>query len=151
MGAMASQITSLTIVYSTVYSRADQRKHQSSTSLAFLRGIHWWLVNSPHKWPETQIMFPFDDVIMKNECQHFINILAFLFLWHHLMNKTICEIIGSLIYFEEISPEFCSHSCGCWWPSPVRYMSSEGTMMIECAMEVYGMAWLTLDRERLTY
>ena len=38
MGAMASQITSLTIVYSTVYSGADQRKHQSSTSLAFVRG-----------------------------------------------------------------------------------------------------------------
>ena len=40
MGAMASQITSLTIVYSTVYSGADQRKHQSSASLAFARGIH---------------------------------------------------------------------------------------------------------------
>ena len=40
MGAMASQITSLTIVYLTVYSGADQRKHQSSASLAFVRGIH---------------------------------------------------------------------------------------------------------------
>ena len=37
MGAIASQITSLTIVYSTVYSGADQRKHQSSASVAFLR------------------------------------------------------------------------------------------------------------------
>ena len=35
MNAMASQITSLTIVYSAVYSGADQRKHQSSASLAF--------------------------------------------------------------------------------------------------------------------
>ena len=40
MGAMASQITSLTIVYSTVYSGADQRKHLSPTSPAFVRGIH---------------------------------------------------------------------------------------------------------------
>ena len=64
MGAMASQITSLTIVYSTVYSGADQRKHQSSASLAFVRGIHRWLVNSPHKWPVTRKMFPFDNVIM---------------------------------------------------------------------------------------
>ena len=40
MGAIASQITSLTIVYSTVYSDADQRKHQSSASLAFVRGTH---------------------------------------------------------------------------------------------------------------
>ena len=60
MGAMASQITSLTIVYSTVYSGVDQRKHQSSASLAFVRGT----VNSPHKWPVTRKMFPFDDVII---------------------------------------------------------------------------------------
>ena len=40
MGAIASQITSLTIVYSIVYSDADQRKHQSSAPLAFVRGIH---------------------------------------------------------------------------------------------------------------
>ena len=55
MGVIASQITSLTIVYSTVYSDADQRKHQSSASLAFA-----------HKWPVTRKMFPFDDVIMKH-------------------------------------------------------------------------------------
>ena len=67
MGTMASQITSLTIVYSTVYSGADQRKHQSSASLAFVRGIHRGPVNSPHKWPVTRKMFPlFDDVIMDN-------------------------------------------------------------------------------------
>ena len=51
MGAIASQITSLTIVYSIVYSDADQIKHQSSASLAFVRGIHRGPVNSPHKWP----------------------------------------------------------------------------------------------------
>ena len=64
MSAMASQNTSLTIVYSTVYSGADQRKHQSSASLAFVRGIHRWPVNSPHKGPVTRKMFQFDDVIM---------------------------------------------------------------------------------------
>ena len=64
MGAIASQITSLTIVYSTVYSGADQSKHQSSASLAFVWGIHRGPVNSPHKWPVTRKMFPFDDVIM---------------------------------------------------------------------------------------
>ena len=64
MGATASQITSLTIVYSTVYSGADQRKHQRSASLAFVWGIHRGPVNSPHKWPVTRKMFPFDGVIM---------------------------------------------------------------------------------------
>ena len=64
MGAIASQITSLTIVCSIFYSDADQRKHQSSVSLAFVKGIHRGPVNSPHKWPVTRKMFPFDDVIM---------------------------------------------------------------------------------------
>ena len=62
--AMTSQNTSLTVVYSTVYSGTDERKHQSSASLAFVRGIHRWPVNSPHKWPVSRKMFPFDDVIM---------------------------------------------------------------------------------------
>ena len=65
MGTIASQITSLTSVYSTVYSGADQSKHQSSASLAFVWGIHRGPVNSPHKWPVTRKMFPFDDVIMR--------------------------------------------------------------------------------------
>ena len=64
MRALASQITSLTIVHSTVYSGADHRKHQSSASLAFVRGIHRWPVNSPHKGPVTRKIFPFGDVIM---------------------------------------------------------------------------------------
>ena len=64
MTAMASQITSLTIVYSTVYSGAGQRKHQSSTSLAFVRGIHLWPAKFPHKGPVTRKMCRFDDVIM---------------------------------------------------------------------------------------
>ena len=42
MGAMASQITSLSIVYSDVYSGVDQRKYQSSASLPFVWGIHRW-------------------------------------------------------------------------------------------------------------
>ena len=64
MGVIVSLITSLTIVYSTFYSDADQRKHQSCASLAFVWGIHRRPVNSPHKWPVTRKMFPFDDVIM---------------------------------------------------------------------------------------
>ena len=64
MGANASQITSLTIAYSTVYSSALQRKHQRSASLAFVLGIHRWPANSPHKGPVTRKMFPSDDSIM---------------------------------------------------------------------------------------
>ena len=60
IGVMVSQLTSLTIVYLVVYWGADQRKHQSSASLAFVRGIHRWPVNSTHKWPVTQKIIPFD-------------------------------------------------------------------------------------------
>ena len=66
MGAIASQITSLTIVFSTVYSDADQRKHQSSVSQAFVR------VNSLHKWPVMRKMFPFDYVITQEQFHMFI-------------------------------------------------------------------------------
>ena len=64
MNAMAYQITGLSIVYSAVCSGPDQIKHQGSASLAFVKGIHWWPVNSLHKGPVTRKMFPFDDVIM---------------------------------------------------------------------------------------
>ena len=57
MSATASQIISLTIICSSVYAGADQRKHQSSVSLAFVWGIHRWPVNSPHKWPVTRKCF----------------------------------------------------------------------------------------------
>ena len=57
MSAMASKITSLMIVYSTIYSGTDQRKHQSSASLAFVGGIHRWAVNSPPKGPVTRKCF----------------------------------------------------------------------------------------------
>ena len=64
MTILASRITSLTVVYSIVYSGVNQRKHQSSASLAFVREIHRGPVNFPHKWPVTRKMFQFDDVIM---------------------------------------------------------------------------------------
>ena len=66
MTMLASQITSLTVVYSIVYSGVNQRKHQSSASLAFVLEIHRGPVNFPHKWPVTRKMFPFDDVIMND-------------------------------------------------------------------------------------
>ena len=63
MSAMMFQITGV-IVYSTLCSGADQRKHQRSASVAFVKRIHRWPVNSPHKEPVKRKMFPFDDVIM---------------------------------------------------------------------------------------
>ena len=64
MSMMASQITSIASVFSTIYSGADQRKHQSSASLDFVLGIHRSSGNSRHKRPVTRKMLPFDNVIM---------------------------------------------------------------------------------------
>ena len=97
MGGMASQVTSLTIVYSTVYSGTDQRKHQSSASLAFAQGIHRWPVNSPHKWPVTRKMFPFDDVIM-TQCGQVTPCILPTIVWEIIdsYHRTITWINGNL-------------------------------------------------------
>ena len=100
MGTTASQITSLTIVYLTVYSGTDQRKHQNSASLAFVRGFHRWPVISPHKGPVTRKLFPFDDVIMS---------------WSHwgplacVCNSKICLL--HLTACRLLTPSHCMNQC----------------------------------------
>ena len=64
MNARSSQISSLTIVYLTVYSRRRWKKTSKLASLAFVWGIHRWPVYSPHRRPVTRKIFPFDDVTM---------------------------------------------------------------------------------------
>ena len=77
MGAMAYGVSN-----HQPYSGADQRKHQSSASLAFVWGIHRWVVNSPHKWPVTRKMFPFD-VIMIN----LVKITGYHLMLNHWQNR----------------------------------------------------------------
>ena len=72
MGTIASQITSLTIVYSTVHSRRWSKKTSKLRVTGFCAG------NSPgipHKWPVTWNMFPFDDVIIPIHCIHFTSVI----------------------------------------------------------------------------
>ena len=114
MCAMVSQITSLTVVDSIVYSGADQRKHQSSASLAFGRGIHLWPVNSPHTGPVTRKMLLFDDVIMTCDetCdESFVWPTTFPFQW--------------MVFFSSI-PCAAGHRRNQWWricASPGRVTS----------------------------
>ena len=84
IGAMASQITSLTSVHSTVCSGADQRKQQSSASLAFVRGIHRGPVNSPQKWPVTRKMFH----LMTSSCERSITNAIYL-KWCQCLFQTL--------------------------------------------------------------
>ena len=118
MDAVASQITSLIIVYSIVYSDADQRKHQSSASLAFVRGIHRGPVNSPHKWPVTRKMFPFDDVIMwhnnvpglgSSQMPRFGSSLAYCVINSRCMISTVRCNIFVLYYIDDLVQD-CSKS-----------------------------------------
>ena len=98
MSAMSSPITGVSIVYPNVCSGVDQRKHQRSASLAFVRGIHRWPANCPHKGPVTRKMFPFDDVIMCIYCgMYYIRPLTINFnvqkwLWIMKLLFTLSEI-----------------------------------------------------------
>ena len=96
MSSIASQITSLTIVYSAVYSGADQRKHQSSASLVFVLGIHRGPVNSPHKRPVTRKMFPFDDVIMAWPCVYDMDTLYVLLLNSRFLAAAILQTLVAI-------------------------------------------------------
>ena len=103
MGTVASQITSLTIFYSTVYSGAYENKHLCSASLAFVQGIHSGPVNSPHKWPVTRKMFPFDDVIMI--CADYVSTKWFNGLKVVLKSfllRLVCSVIYLLRYGQNL-------------------------------------------------
>ena len=84
MDSMASLITSLTSVYSTVHSGADQRKHPSSASLAFVSGEFPVLMASKAE------MFPFDDVIMMYN--YLTTQLHLGSIWMHVYKQQLCLI-----------------------------------------------------------
>ena len=100
MGTMASHITSP--------SGADQRRHQSSASLAFVRRIH----RRPRKWPVTRKMFPFDEVIMTAMSewlsQSSRNSRSFFIFWLHnltppLVPKLVHEVYVGVITWKHFS------------------------------------------------
>ena len=96
MSAMASQITSLANVYSSVYSGANQRKHRSSASLLFVWGIRRWLVNSSRQGP------------VMRKCFH---LMTYTFNLEPIASHSVCFIIsgGDLeFYFVLHCPVFQS-------------------------------------------
>ena len=110
MNAMASQITSISIVRPTVCSGAD-KKHQSSVSSAFVRGIHRWPVDSPHKWPVTRKMFPFDDVIM---CDNWWYMYATLSLAFEMVHVSILFYISFIGFINrDIYVKVLKNKCSC--------------------------------------
>ena len=142
MNAMAFQIAGVSIVCSTVGSGADQRKQQSSASLVFVRGIRRWPVNSPHKWPVTRKMFPFDYVIMyyvvsgiilliwTSTCNHWTS-KKLVTKWH--MAWTISGVSFSMHHHSDVihtRPSFLNSFAVCECPDcmcapvPIHYLSA---------------------------
>ena len=133
---MTSQITSLTAVYLTVYSGVDHRKHQSSASFTFVRGIHRWPVNSPHKRSITRNMFPFDDAIMtvtvtfasQYTCV-FVHVIAmpqcttplitccdaFYYLLIGQITPAAIRLFRLLQYYHNDLSQIVYHSISYWW------------------------------------
>ena len=143
MSAMASSITSLTIVYWIVYPGGDQRKHESSASLAFVRGRP---VNSPHKGPVTQKMLPFDDVIMTTAAEalvHTVRVhiccpLSLITKSGHwcIPGRLSAQYIPRMLAFRALSwslylqrsstslaegQYLILRICHSWWDNPTRY------------------------------
>ena len=108
----ASEITTVSMIYSAVCLGTDQRKHQSSASLAFVRGIHRWPVNSPHKGPVMRKCFhlmtsswniPNDSILpsvrrTSGYHRHFWNIINdYLFtILYHTRYEMLCNCYGVL-------------------------------------------------------
>ena len=112
MGAIASQITSPTIVYSTVYSDADQRKHQSSASLAFVRGhspgtgeFSAQMANNAEKvsiwWRHHvngYIGFSCLPVSMNNLRELTLNWATAFYIYHYIAQFIIFHVMAWIIY-----------------------------------------------------
>ena len=113
MGAIASQITSLSIIRSTVCSGAGQRRHQSSASLAFVRGIHWWLVNSPHKRgrdaENVSVWWRNHEDVQCKQLYPFCVISNVIFqpLWCHGNRLFLCGTLGHFPNYNDVCNQCC--------------------------------------------
>ena len=118
MGAMASQITSITIVYLAVYSGEDQRKNQSSASLAFVRAIHWWPVNFPHKGPVMWKTIPFDYVIM---LRLWLIPVFIKYTQRNMLHALLCFVNGGCKPYHSWLSQYCISSELSSWVSAKDY------------------------------
>ena len=125
MGTMASQITSLTIVYATTYSGTNQRKHQSSASLAFVQDIHRWLVSYLRKWPIMWKMFPFDDVrchALQLTLDHQLNMN--MFDWNIWVRSRNCGCLVTRFCYQLIA-KLGNETAAVSWPDPYTFPKAE--------------------------
>ena len=132
MGTMASQITSLTIVYSTVYSGTDQRNRKSSASLAFVGEICRWPGNSLHKGPATRKCFHFNDVIMVICDIIFLCVYALLWTIRNPTASFQASMLTQHSYFNSVS----SHRSGIWQKFLLQFQS-DGARLNPKFLEIF--------------
>ena len=116
--------------------RCRSKEHQSSASLAFVQGINWWPVNSLHKRPVTQKIFPFDGIIMigykyssvsnghqgrSPTLQAHYNSVSFLTCTHNrhpiacLWKCIMYSFPGSILMGPRLDPCCMPYSVYCYW------------------------------------
>ena len=127
------------MVYSAVYSGADQRKHQSSSSLAFVRGIHRWPVNSPHKGPVMRTMFPFDDVFL--QWQQSFPLLR-------CVGRKICASVSVTSLRRDMALWFSWHTIDCSISHPIK-IKKISSLLAPWSTLVQVMAWHLPDTKPL--
>ena len=165
MGTITSQITSLTIVSSIVlHSGANHRKHQSSASLAIVRGIHRWPVNSPHKWPVTRRMFltsscKFNELWRKHICNMHENFAGY-FCEIRRMNITTVNI-GSTLHLDQLKNNLetrkrkknakISRMVGHYCPLLVSNPMTKKSHLLRChmmnALRVCQVCWILVNKK----
>ena len=125
---MASQITCVSMVCSTVCSGADQRKCQSSASLAFVVWIYRSPVNFPHKGPVTRKMFPIGEVIM--QCGLFFWICNLQILCTSALALLLFNGVGVAIHFVTVYVSFLKLIFVSWWRHQIETFSP---LLVICA------------------
>ena len=119
MSAMASQITAVSIVWSSVCWGSDERKHQSCTSLAFVRGINRRPVDILHKGPVTRILFLFEDVIMKESCPHYFPLVLEIHRWPLGPVKVCFDVFFDVNFNKMLNKQ---SSCRWWRQTRIHFL-----------------------------
>ena len=160
MSTMASQITGVWIDYTNLCSGADKRKHQSSPSLAFVRGNHRSPVDYPHKGPATRNMFPFDDVTMSDDKVSIISRFSAVYnrepktmhsidvyIWETCTKIALCRVVVPADFTHILQGYFTVTGAILWLPQ-CQWSSNEGWAMAN--KDLLGNDYKTTTKQRKT-
>ena len=137
MKAMASQITSVSIVCSTVCSGIDKRKHQGPASLAFVRGLRSLVDSRGHEGPVTRTMFPFDDVIMMSHGGNLHSQYTFIKPFPPQMWNSIFLLIRLVVSVFHFMADTCHYGVDNCFSATVTVAESQSWPIEDCNAKVH--------------